>query len=159
MTVTDRILALLDASGLPYERVDHPLSHTAREAALARGTDLAIGGKSLVMKIGKKKQFGVFVVSGARRLDNWKVRQALGVNRLRFATEDELFALTTLRPGCVPPFGHPVFDLPLYIDQATADLPHIAFTLADHRKSAVMRTEDWLQVVKPAAIADLSEAP
>ncbi|MFT6378090.1 MAG: prolyl-tRNA editing enzyme YbaK/EbsC (Cys-tRNA(Pro) deacylase), partial [bacterium] len=134
--VTGRIIDVLNASGHPYERRNHSLSRTAEEAALVRGTALGIGGKSLVMKLGKKKDFAVFVVSGARRLDNWKVRQAVGVNKLRFATVEELFALTGLRPGCVPPFGRPVFDLPLYVDAVTAEQLRIAFTLADHRKSA-----------------------
>ncbi len=157
--VTARILRTIEASGHPYERRNHSLSRTAEEAAHERGTPLGIGGKSLVMKLGKKKDFALFVVSGARRLDNWKVRQAVGVNRLRFATVEELFALTGLRPGCVPPFGRPVFDLPLYVDAVTAEQLQIAFTLADHEKSAIMATVDWLDVVQPTAIADLSAAP
>ena len=157
--VTQRIITLLDASGCPYERREHSLTRTAEEAARVRGTSLHIGGKSLVMKLGKKDVFAVFVVSGARRLDNRKVRHAVGTNRLRFATEDELMALTGLRPGCVPPFGHPVFDLPLYVDEATAKGETIAFTLADHHKSAVMATADYLQTAKPVAVADLSITP
>lgn len=120
---------------------------------------MQIGGKSLVMKLGKQKNFALFVVSGARRLNNWKVRQTVGVNRLRFATVDELFELTGLRPGCVPPFGRPVFDLPLYVDSATAAQDQIAFTLADHEQSAIMATSHWLDVVRPVAIADLSVTP
>ncbi len=157
--VTASIIQTIEASGRPYERRNHSLSRTAEEAAVLRGTPLGIGGKSLVMKLGKKKDFALFVVSGARRLDNWKVRQAVGVNKLRFATVEELFALTGLRPGCVPPFGRPVFDLPLYVDAVTAEQALIAFTLADHEKSAIMATADWLDVVQPTAIADLSATP
>lgn len=157
--VTSSIIQVLEASGHPFERRSHSLTRTAEQAARERGTPLDIGGKSLVMKLGKKKNFALFVVSGARRLDNWKVRQAVGVNKLRFATVDELFELTGLRPGCVPPFGRPVFDLPLYVDAVTAEHPQIAFTLADHEKSAIMATADWLDIVKPTAIADLSATP
>ena len=157
--VTQRILELLTASGRPFERVDHALTQTAEQAAAARGTSLRIGGKSLVMKMGKKANFGVFVVSGARRLDNRKVRRVLGVSKLRFATVDELMALTGLRPGCVPPFGSPVFDMPLFLDAATAALPALAFTLADHSKSAVMNMTDYLDVAAPHHIADLSSTP
>ena len=59
----------------------------------------------------------------------------------------------------MPPFGRPVFDLPLYVDAVTAEQALIAFTLADHEKSAIMATADWLDVVQPTAIADLSATP
>lgn len=158
-SVSERIVELLDTSGLPYERVEHPLVRTARQAAELRGTALEIGGKSLVLKLGKKKDFAVFVVSGSRRLHNWRVRHALGVSRLRFATHDELLALTSLRPGTVPPFGRPIFDLPLYVDEQTAAMPDIAFTLAHAERSAVMRTQDWLSLVKPQVVADFCSVP
>lgn len=154
--VTEHILALLRASGRPFDEQRHALSHTAAEAARARGTPLNIGGKSLVLKLGKRPDFGLFVVSGARRLDNRSVRHALGISRMRFATEEELLQLTGLRPGSVPPFGRPLFDLPLYVDTFTAQQPIIAFTLADHAHSAVMTTEDWLAVAKPEAVAVFS---
>lgn len=46
----DTILAALDSAGVAYELIEHaPLTSSAHAAAL-RGTPLAIGGKSLVMK-------------------------------------------------------------------------------------------------------------
>ncbi len=151
--VRSRIEALLD--GVDYERIVHPPTHSAEQASEVRGTPLAIGGKSLVFKLGKR-DFAMLVVSGARRTSNRAIRHGLGVQRLRFARPEELRHHTGLTPGCVPPFGRPVFDLPLYVDQGTVDQERIAFSLASHEESVVMRTADWLRIANPTRIFPFS---
>lgn len=156
MTVYDAVLALLADASVPFDEVAHPDARTAEEAAALRGTSLAIGGKSLVMKLDKGLGFVVAVVGGDRRLANPLLRKHLGVRRYRFATEAELLDVTGLTPGCVPPFGRPVFDLPLYVDAAVADQPRIAFTPGRHDRSIVMATADWLAAAAPAAVLPLT---
>jgi Ala-tRNA(Pro) deacylase len=151
--VRGRIEALLD--GVPHERLVHPPTRSATEAAEVRGTPLAIGGKSLLFKLGKR-DFAMLVVSGAKRTSNRAIRHALGIQRLRFARPEELLARTGLTPGCVPPFGRPVFDVPLYVDAGTAAQARIAFSLASHEESVVMRTEDWLRIARPERIFPFS---
>lgn len=109
-----------------------------------------MGGKSLVFKL--QTGFALFVLSGARRTDNRLLRKHLGIQRLRFARLEELTALTSLTPGCVPPFGRPIFDLPLYVDAATVAQDEIAFSLASHTSSVRMRTADWLAIADPTDI-------
>lgn len=152
MTVLDRILALLGEA--PHRRLDHPPTFTSEEAAAARGLPQAIGGKSLVMKVGGA--FALFALSGARTLEGRRIQRHFRASRLRFATRDELFALTGLAPGCVPPFGRPIFDLPLYLDAVSAAQPRIAFSPGDHRVSIVMDTADYLARARPAEIFDFS---
>ena len=131
----------------PFDLIDHGPARTATEAAAARGTPLQIGGKSIVMKLGQT--FAMLVVGSDRQVDNRLLRRHLGVRRYRFATVEELARLTGLSPGAVPPFGRPVFDLPLYVDADRARLDRIAFSLASHRRSVCMATSDWLAVAKP----------
>lgn len=145
MTVLDRVIACLGDA--PYDRIDHPPTFTSEEAAAVRGTPLAIGGKSLVMKVGT--DFALFVLSGARSLKGRRIQRHFRASRLRFATREELQALTGLEPGCVPPFGRPVFDLPLYLDTASAAQDRIAFNPGDHTVSIVMQTADYLAVARP----------
>ena len=147
--VRSRIEALLD--GVPHERRVHAPTHSAVEAAAIRGTPLAIGGKSLLFKLGKR-DFAMLVVSGAKRTSNRAIRHALGIQRLRFARPDELLQHTGLTPGCVPPFGRPVFDVPLYVDEATVAQARIAFSLASHEESIVMQTADWLALARPERV-------
>lgn len=154
LNAAQRLLMLLEASGRPFQRMSHPRVDSSAKAAEVRGTPLHIGGKSLVMK--GDGVFGLFVLPGTRRTHGTLIRRELGLSRLRFATPQELAELTGLEPGCVPPFGHPVFDLPLYVDQATADNAEIAFSLADHEQSVRMRTADYLEVARPLRIFSFS---
>ncbi len=155
-SVTETILALLDEAGVAYTRIDHPVVKTSEEAAQTRGTPLEIGGKSLLLKIGKKPDFRLFVVSASRRTDNRPLRKFLGVQKLRFARRDELLAHTGLEPGCVPPFGRPVFALPVYVDAHLAAGDEIAFTAADHCVSIRMKMADYLAVAQPEAVFSFS---
>lgn len=154
--VEDRILALLHEHEVAYEILDHPAASSAEEAATVRGTPLAIGGKSLVMKL--EKAFAIVVVGGDRAIDNRKLRQHLGLRRYRFATREELAQLTGLTPGCVPPFGRPLFDLPLYVDTDRAALPDLAFSLGSHTRSVRMATEAWLRVASPTDVFSLTRS-
>lgn len=150
MTVRDRITTLLRAHSAPFTTIEHEHAETSEEVAAARGTPLHIGGKSLVLKLGSSgDRFAVFAVSGARRTQSRLIRAALGVKRMRFATHDELLQLTGLTPGCVPPFGRPVFELQLYVDQSIADNDEIAFSAGLHTASFRMATADYLRAAKP----------
>jgi len=94
----------------------------------------------------------MFVVSAARRTDAKAIRAFLGARRLRFATPDELLNVTGLTPGCVPPFGRPIFDVPLYVDESIVQNRQIAFSAGDHEVSIIMDTRDYLTVAKPDAV-------
>lgn len=155
MSVLHRIEALL--AHTPHERLHHAPTHTSQEAAAIRGVPLAIGGKSLVMKVGQS--FAVFAISGARQLHGRRVQRHLKVSRLRFARREELHALTGLVPGCVPPFGRPIFDLPLYVDASIAANERIAFTPGDHGASIIMPVPDYLQLADPTDIFDFGRDP
>ena len=157
MSVEEALLAHLRHQNTAFEILEHAHAQTSGEVALARGTPLQWGGKSLVLKLGKTMSFAIFALSGARKTNNRAIRKHLGVQRLRFATPDELLTLTGLTPGCVPPFGRPVFDLPLYVDTASANQPRIAFSLGSHTRSALMATPAYLQAARPQDVFSFSQ--
>ena len=161
MDVQDRIQALLRGHSLPFSAIDHRHAQTSEQVAAARGTPLHIGGKSLILRVGGQTppDFRLFVVSGARRTRSRDIRRFLGIKRMRFATAEELLALTGLTPGCVPPFGRPIFDIPLYVDQSIADNDEIAFSAGQHTRSIQMKTVDYLRAAQPAAIFSFSLPP
>ena len=156
MTVEDRIRALLDARHIGYRVVDHAPVSSAEDAAMLRGTPLGIGGKAIVMKL-ERIGFAALAVRADRRVDGKALRRALGIQRYRFATAQELAALTGLVPGEVPPFGRPVLELPLYVDTALASGEEIAFTVGRRDRSFVLATADWLAAASPDAIVEISE--
>lgn len=148
MSVRARIEALLQ--GIDYSVAHHEATFTAEAAAAIRGTPLEIGGKSLVMKVGDR--FAIFVLSGAAVLHGRKIQKHLRVRRLRFASREELLDLTGLTPGCVPPFGAPIFDLPLYVEPSITQNAQIAFNPGEHTCSMLMQTADYLRVAQPADV-------
>jgi Ala-tRNA(Pro) deacylase len=142
-----RIRRLLEEAGVPFREVHHARVATAEEAAAARGEPLAIGGKSLVLKVDDR--FELFVVSAAVKLASREARRAAGARRSRFATEEELLALTGCAPGCVPPFGPPILPLALNAHRSVLGHARIAFTPGVHEASIVMATADWMRVARP----------
>lgn len=146
MTVFERLVALLDEHGAAYEVLHHAAVFTSEEAARVRGTTLGSGAKALVCRADGR--FVLFVLPGDRRLDGRQVRRALGWKRLRFATQDEVAALTALAPGAIPPFGQ-LFGLPTYCDDALADEPRINFNAGDHARSVALAFADYAAVERP----------
>jgi len=152
MAVHDRLVQLLD--GVPHRLLEHEPITSAAHAAAVRGTPVGIGGKALVMKIGKV--YSVLAVPGDGRIDGRTLRASLGVQRYRFATREELLARTGLTPGSVPPFGRPLFDMPLYVDTALASRDRIAFTLGVPTASAVLPMADYMAMARPDAVVPLT---
>ena len=112
--VLNQIRELLRSAGIAFREVQHEPTHTSAESAAARGEELRNGGKALLMKVGDT--FRLFVLSAACQLDSGAIKRHFGVKRQRFATLEELQALTGLTPGAVPPFGRPVLPFDLFVD-------------------------------------------
>lgn len=152
--VCDAILALLDGAGVEHRLVEHPPldgPDAARQAARLRGTPLEMGGKALVLKA--DQAFVVAAFSAACRLQSRRLRKALGARRLRFATREELAALTGgLVPGCVPPVGRPVLDLDLLADPSLFDGPELAFTPGRLDRSVVVGSAAWRALTQPRIV-------
>ncbi len=152
--VLESIRAFLRDHEVAFEELSHPPTYTSEEAAAARGEPLEIGGKAIVAKVGK--EFGVFVLSAARRLSSRAICKHLGETRFRFATREELHAMTGLTPGCVPPFGEPLLPLPLYLDRSILDNERIAFNAGSHSVSMILDREAYVSAAAPADIFDFS---
>jgi prolyl-tRNA editing enzyme YbaK/EbsC (Cys-tRNA(Pro) deacylase) len=143
----NKITSLLDAQGVEYREVHHAPTRTSEEAADARGEDLSIGGKALVLKI--DNSFRLFVLSASKRIDSVKIKRYFHAKRIRFATEQELDELTKLVPGSVPPFGKPLFDLELYVDRTIVKNKKIAFNAGSLTDSIIMGVKDYVRIAKP----------
>ncbi len=146
-TVLEAIRAYLAASGVAFEELEHVEVRTSAEAAAARGWPLERGAKALVFKV--DGEFGVYVLSGSRSLHSRLLRRHRGARRTRFATAEELFRLTGVEPGAVPPFGRPIFDLPLYADPSLLTEQRIGFTPGLRTRSILMSSADWRAVARP----------
>jgi prolyl-tRNA editing enzyme YbaK/EbsC (Cys-tRNA(Pro) deacylase) len=139
--------ALSDA-GITFREIHHQPTLTSAESAAARGEELSVGAKALLLKLDER--FVVFVLPADRQLDSAAVKQHLGVKRLRFATTEELRELTGLVPGSLPPFGQPILPFELFADSSIgARHDRVAFNAGSLTDSIVMSAADWDAIAKP----------
>src|SRR5580698_1447931 len=108
------IRAWLQRESVAFREVHHQPTRTSEESARARGEELRIGGKALLIKV--DADFRLFVLSADRKLDSAAIRAQFTAKKTRFASPEELMELTGLVPGSVPPFGPPTLPFPLYVD-------------------------------------------
>ena len=135
---------MLNDHGVPYRTVRHEPTRTSEDSARARGEDIRIGGKALVIRVGET--YRLFVLSAARRLDSRAVRGHFGERKARFASPVELKELTGLVPGSVPPFGRPILPFDCYLDESILENERIAFNAGSLTDSIIMQVSDYRRV-------------
>jgi len=152
--VTERLERWLRERGVAFRLLEHAPVFTSEEASRVRGTPIEAGAKALVLQA--ENQPVHVVLPGHRRVDNARVRAILGTRTLRFATPEELLALTGCAPGAVPPFGN-LFGLPVLADAELAGREEIAFNAGSNAVSIVMRGADFIRLSE-ARVHPLSRA-
>lgn len=146
-SVNQAIHALLRQHAIAYRIVEHEPTLTSADSAKARGEDLKVGGKALLIKTGE--EFRLFVLSAACSLDSSAIKRHFAVKKTRFADSAELNRLTGLVPGAVPPFGRPILPLDLFVDPSVLANQQIAFNAGLLTESIIMSVADYVRVAKP----------
>ena len=146
---------LLNQHDVSFHEVQHEPTYTSEDAARARGEELRIGGKALLIKAAEV--YRLFVLPANRKVDSAAIRKELGLRKLRFASKEELQELTGLVPGCVPPFGRPVLPFDLFVDAAIRDNERIAFNAGSLTNSIIMSVDDYLRVAEPCKVFGFSK--
>jgi len=145
--VLTQVRDLLSTAGIAYREAQHEPTRTSEDSARARGEELSVGGKALLLKV--DKTFRLFVLSAARKLDSAAIKRHFGAKKLRFATSDELEGMTGLAPGAVPPFGRPILPFELFVDESILENEVIAFNAGSLTTSIIMAVDDYLRVASP----------
>ncbi len=152
--IYQKIIALLESAGVAFERKCHPPTLTSEDSARARGCELRIGGKTLLIRV--DGTFRLFVVSAAKKLDSSKIKKLFSTKNTRFASREELGELTGLVSGSVPPFGEPILPFKLYVDHSIAGNEQIAFNAGLLVRSVIMPVADYLRLATPELV-DIAE--
>ena len=142
-----KIRSWLIAEGVPFHEVHHEATRTSEESARARGEELRVGGKALLIKV--DETFRLFILSADRKLDSAAIKRHFSAKKTRFATPEELHELTGLAPGSVPPFGAPVLPFPLYADPSVFENDRIAFNAGSMTDSVIMAVNDYRRLAQP----------
>lgn len=146
-SVLQQIHQWLEQEKVSYRSLHHEATPTSEDSARVRGESLETGGKALLLKI--DQDFALFVMSAARKLDSKQIKRHFGAKKLRFANSAELQTHTGLVPGSVPPFGRPIFDLDLYVDQSILANEKIAFNAGSLTDSVIMPVNTYLKLARP----------
>ena len=150
MPILAKLREALDASGVSYTHHVHALAFTARELASAEHVPAHEVAK-VVVYLGDQG-YGMAVLCADCMVDVLELRAALGLQRLRLATEAELAELfPDCELGAMPPFGN-LFGLPVYVDSRVAGEEIIAFNAGTHRDVVLMRFKDFQGLVKPEIV-------
>ena len=149
-SILNTIRARLQNNSISFKELHHEPTPTSQDSARVRGEDISTGGKALVLKVGN--EFRLFVIRGDEKIDTKIIKKHFSVNKVRFATPDELFELTGLIPGAVPPFGKPILHLELYVEKGITLNTTIAFNAGSVTDSIIMKVEDYLKSVNPKEI-------
>ena len=144
----EQIRAYLKAEDITFREVKHEPTRTSEESAAARGEELNVGAKALLLRT--DGVFRLFVLPADRKLDSTAIRRQLGVKKTRFATVEELHQLTGLVPGAVPPFGDPILPFEIYADESVGtETDRVAFNAGSLSNSIIMSASDWMTIAKP----------
>ncbi len=147
MAMLQRLLQYLDENRVEYTHHTHPTAYTAREVASVEHVPAHRIAKVVVYFT--ENGYGMAVLPGDSMLDLQSLRTALGVSRLRLATESELADLfPDCELGAMPPFGN-LFDLPVFVDGSLTTEETIAFNAGTHRDVVHMKYRDFERLVRP----------
>jgi Ala-tRNA(Pro) deacylase len=145
--ILDQIRTWLNSNDVAFREAHHEPTRTSEESAKARGEEMRIGGKALLIKV--DDVFRLFILSADRKLDSGAIKRHFAAKKTRFATPEELLELTGLVPGSVPPFGAPILPFPLYVDPSVFENEKIAFNAGSLTDSMVMPIADYRRLVNP----------
>lgn len=148
--VVARLTAALEAAEIGFQRTRHAPVYTSAEAAAVRGVALHSGAKALIVK--GEDTFVMAVLPADRSLDSAALRAILATKRLRFATKEEVFEITGLTPGSIPPFGS-LFGLSTFCDDHLAENDRINFNAGSHTDSIQMTYADYIAFESPRMAA------
>ncbi len=121
----------LQQHDIQYKYHSHPAVFTVAESDIHCGDIPGMRGKNLFLK-DKEGTAGFFllVVPGHKRVKMAMVQKFMGIRKLAFATEQELWQYLHLTPGSVSPFGliHDMKqEVTVLIDQDIWDAPVVNF--------------------------------
>lgn len=146
MSVYTEITKLLKMHKAIYTELEHAEVYTSAQAAAVRGVSKSIGAKALIFNADKEPV--LFILPADKILNIKSIKKVLGIKNLALASKEEVFTLTGLQVGCIPPFGS-LFKIKCYYDSAFTKKDKVAFNPALHTKSVIMNASDLIRIENP----------
>jgi Ala-tRNA(Pro) deacylase len=149
MTVK-KLQEFLDSHHVKYVRIIHSPAYTAQKVAASAhipGKELA---KTVMVQIDGKMVMAVLPAS--KKVDFKLLREAVGVNQVELADEQEFKDLfPNCDVGAMPPFGN-LYGLEVYVAATLTEDEEIAFNAGSHTELIKLAYKDFEALVKPKVI-------
>jgi Ala-tRNA(Pro) deacylase len=150
---TEKLKQFLDKEHVRYTTLAHSPSYTAQEiAALAH-----VSGKELAktVMVDLDGRIAMAVLPADQKVALSELREAAGVSKARFATEDEFKGLfPDCETGAMPPFGN-LYGMDVYVAAPLTEDEEIAFNAGSHTQLMRIPYRDFERLVHPK-VADFT---
>jgi Cys-tRNA(Pro) deacylase len=140
--IPEKVQNVLRAHGFEALEFEPGSTPTAVSAAERIGVEVGQIAKSILLK-GKNDRYYMVVMPGDRKLNNAKLKEALGV-KTRMATAEETKQITGFLPGGVCPFG--VDDVPVFIDEALSQYETVYPAAGNNASGVPMKFDDLVRI-------------
>ena len=145
-----RVTQYLKKEKVKYKTLKHKSAYTAQEVAASAhipGRQLA---KSVMIEI--DGEMAMAVLSAVYQIDFKGLKKALGVKKIKLATEKKFEDyLPDCEMGATPPFGN-LYDMKVIVDQELTTEEMIAFCSGTHTELIQLSYQDFENLVKPEVI-------
>ncbi len=146
----EKLKKFLDDNHVEYVCISHSKAFTAQKIASAahiKGEDIA---KTVMVRI--EGRMAMVVLPASKRIDFEHLREVIGNNNIRIATEEEFKDLfPACETGAMPPFGN-LYEMDVYVDRTLKGDHEIAFNAGTHIELIQMKYEDFERLVNPTII-------
>ena len=151
-----RITQYLKEEKIKYKTLKYKTAYTAQEIAASAhipGRQLA---KAVVVEL--DGEMALAVLSAAYQIDFKELKKALGVKKVKIATEKDFEDhLPDCELGSTPPFGN-LYDMKVIVDEKLTAEETIAFCSGKHTELIQLAYQDFAKLVEPE-VAEFSVVP
>lgn len=148
----EKLVTLFTEHHADFKILEHASARTSEEAAEFRGTVLGQGAKAMICRVKISSHHHIYVhtvIPADQQVDFQKVALAAEGKKASLATPEEAQALTDCVMGSVPPVSFNPEAI-LIVDLTLASrFEEIAFNGGLRERSIVIKTQDYLRIVKP----------
>lgn len=147
MTTTVWIKEMLDRREIPYEQLHHRVAFTAQGIAQREHVSGHRVAKVVVaLADGRPVEL---VLPASRRVVLDQVRELLGANEVRLASEAEMDRIfTDCETGAIPPLRH-WKEVEVLVDATMPNEGDLVFQAGTHEDVIRLRAQDWFGLVRP----------
>ncbi|MFI5181647.1 MAG: aminoacyl-tRNA deacylase [Thermoanaerobaculia bacterium] len=147
MSVSEKLTHFLEEQHVPFVTLPHARAYTAQEIAASVHVPGQEVAKTVIVK-GDDKLF-MAVVPATRRIELVLLKNALGVKKIRLASEAEFEGVfPECEVGAMPPFGN-LYRIPVIVDESLKKDREIVFNAGSHTETVKMAFDEFVELVKP----------